>query len=107
MKNTYFGKLVYNDDAEFEIHDDTGIINITQLLDGIYKSENKLIFVEVMKANSLLFQEDGGVCIKPDEQNVMCHYICGVNLDRIFWDNTDEYVEITIYKRGKTRNYGK
>ncbi len=108
MNNTYFGKLIYNDNAEFELRDETGFINITKMLDDIFDSGLKpQVYVKVMKGTSLLFEEDGLLTICRDEDGVDSFYICGLNLDKLMFYNTEEALEITIIKREKLRNnYG-
>lgn len=103
MENTYFGKLVYNDDAEFEIHNDTGIINITKILDSIFESQLRpLVYVKVEKCGKVLFEEDGRLTINIDKFGINCFYICGLNLDLLLLDYENEVLEITIKRERKS-----
>lgn len=95
-----------NDNGEFELENETGIVNISQLLDGIYSSQNKLIYVEIIKDGSILFQEDGGLTKKIDKDGINSFHICGMNLDLVLFNNTGEYLDITIQER-KSKVYGK
>ena len=101
-----YGTLDMNDDGEFELENETGFINISKLLDGIYNSQNKLIYVEIIKDGSILFQEDGGLCKKIDKDGINSFHICGMNLDLVLFNNTNEYLDITIQER-KNKVHGK
>lgn len=96
-----------NDNGEFELETETGIVNISQLLDGIYTSRLKpQIYIRIEKSGSLLMEEDGGIFYHIDEQKVESFWVCGINLSRLLWDNTGEYLDITIQER-KSKVYGK
>lgn len=99
------GLLDMNDDGEFELEDEIGIVNITKLLESIHTSK-KLVYIEIMRGNSLIFQEDGSVLKKLDKDGIMSFHVCGVNLDFILFYNTGEILEITLKKRGNIRNNG-
>ena len=108
MNKTFNGTLIYNDNAQFEIHNGNEIINITEILDNIFSSQLKpLVYVRVMKGNSLLFEEDGGIFINTDKFGVNCFCICGMNLDLLLLNHTGERLEITIKYERNSRNYGK
>jgi hypothetical protein len=108
MNKTFNGKLIYNDDAQFEIHNGNEIINITEILDNIFDSQLRpLVYVKVMKGDSLLFEEDGGIFINTDRFGINCFYICGMNLDSLLLNHENENLEITIKYEGKSRNNDK
>ena len=98
----FFGELIYNDDAEFEIYNDTGIINISKLLESIYEKQGQA-YIKVMRANSILFEEDGKVCKKIDKDGINSIHVCGMNLDLVLFENTDEILDIEIRQRGKLK----
>jgi hypothetical protein len=101
-----FGLLDMNDDGEFELEDEIiGKVNITKLLESIHTSKT-LVYVEIMRGNSLIFQEDGSVLKKKDKDGIMSFHICGANLDYILFYNTGEVLEITLKQRGNIRNNG-
>ena len=102
-----FGQLIYNDDAEYEIHNETGIINLSALLEGIYNSKEKQVQIKICKGSSILFDEDGGLRKKVDEHGLLSYHICGVNLELTLFNNTDEVLEFTIIKRGNYNTNGK
>ena len=100
------GRLEYNDDAEFEIddYDSIKIINISKILESIYNSEDKCTYVKISKGGLIIFEEDGGLVKKIDNQGVLSFFICGVNLDLILFNNTNEIVEFTINTKRKYNN---
>lgn len=97
-----------NDNGQFELEDETGIINISNLLDGIYDSKLKpLVYIKIIKNGKLIFEEDGGIFNHRDEQQVDSYFVCGNNLSKCLFYNTDEVLDITIKQRGNIRNYGR
>lgn len=100
-----FGLLTMNDDGEFELEDETGIVNITKLLENIYTLK-ELVYIKIMRGSSLIFQEDGSVLKKLDKDGIMSFHVCGANLDFILFYNAGETLEITLKKRGNIRNNG-
>ena len=107
MNKTFNGTLIYNDEGQFEIHNDNEIINITEILDNIFDSQLKpLVYVKVMKGSSTLFEEDGGIFVNTDRFGIQCFYICGLNLDSLLLNHENEFLEITIKYEGKLRNNG-
>lgn len=95
-------KISDNDDGDFELHTEDEIINITKLLDEIHASQTKpQVFVRIMKNGRVLYEEDGLIVKKLDDQRVMSHFICGLNLSKLLWENTGEELEIEIKKVNK------
>ena len=108
MEKTFNGTLIYNEDGQFEMHDSNKIINITEILDNIFDSQLRpLVYVKVMKGDSLLFEENGGLFINIDRFGINCFYICGLNLDLLLLNHENEFLEITIRNEGKSRYNGK
>jgi hypothetical protein len=105
MENTYFGKLVYNDEAQFEIHNDTGIINITKILDNIFDSGLRpLVDIKIYKNGILLFDEQGGLFLHTDDQKVESYFVCSLNLSKLLFYNTGNNLEICIKHERKSKN---
>lgn len=98
-----YGQLIYNDNAEFELEDETGIINISNLLDGIYNAKQQA-YIRITKGSSLLFEEDGAIIKKQDKDGIISNFVCGNNLDLLLFNNTDEVLQIIIKKRRKYGN---
>ena len=102
------GKLQMTDDdtGEFEILTETGVVNVSKILDDIHKSGLRpQVEIKVMCGDKMLFDEQGGLFSHKDEQKVDSYFVCGLNLSKLLWDNTEEFLEITI-KRGKCLNNG-
>lgn len=103
-----YGKLDMNDDGEFELHNETGIINISKMLDGIYESQLKpLVYIKIEKEGHLLIEEDGGLLLHTDSQKVESYFVCGINISKELFYNTDEFLSITIKKGNKDNNGNK
>jgi hypothetical protein len=108
MNKTFNGTLIYNDNGQFEIHNGNEIVNITEILDNIFQSQLRpLVYVKVMKGDSLLFEEDGGIFVNIDRFGINCFYICGMNLDALLLNHENEFLEIIIKREGKLRYNGK
>ena len=99
----FYGQLIMNDDGEFELEDETGIINISNLLDGIHSAKEQ-IYIRITKGSSLLFEEDGSIIRKQDSDGILSNFVCGNNLDLLLFNNTDEILQIVIRKRRKYGN---
>ena len=99
----FYGQLIYNDNAEFELEDETGIINISNLLDGIHSAKQQA-YIRITKGSSLLFEEDGAIIKKQDKDGIISNFVCGNNLDLLLFNNTDEVLQIIIKKRRKYGN---
>lgn len=95
------GALIYNEDAEFEIHSEDGsVCLLTKILNHLHKND-ALVRVVIVKNGKLLFDEDGGLVKKKDQDGVEGYFICGANLDYLLFYNTDEHIDITIRSRLK------
>ena len=105
---TSIGKLIMNDDGEFELHNAMSIVNISKVLDNIFASQLKpLVYVKIMKnGTSLLMEEDGGLFSHMDDQKVESYFVCGVNLSKLLFYNTGEKLEFIVKKRGNSLKYG-
>lgn len=99
----FYGQLTYNDNAEFELEDETGVINISNLLDGIYNTKEQA-YIKITRKSSLLFEEDGAILKREDRDGIISNFVCGNNLDLLLFNNTDEILEIEIKKRRKNGN---
>lgn len=99
------GILKYNDNADFELHIDSGkVVNITGILDEAY-AENILVYAKIIKAleSRILFEEDGKLCKKLDSDGIMSYHICGMNLDHLLFYNTDDIIDITLEVKVRNR----
>jgi hypothetical protein len=111
MNKTFNGKLIMNDDGQFELETyDDGVVNITKILDGIYSPtslKDSQVYVKVNRGNGgILFEEDGGLVKKIDKDGVNSYHICGNNIDLLMFNHTEEALEITIEK-GNYIGYGR
>lgn len=105
------GYLVYNDEAEFEIHRILNgakkVDNITCILDEAYCPDidsKVLVHTKIMKDGKLLFDEDGRLEKKIDKDGILSYFICGNNLDYLLFYNTDEFLDISIRVRVREDN---
>ena len=98
------GKLQMADDesGEFEIVTETGTVNVSKILDNIFDSGLRpQVYVKILRGGSLIFEESGGLLLCRDRQGVDSYFVCGLNLSKLLWDNTEEWLEIIL-----KRNYG-
>ena len=103
------GKLDMDDNGEFIVHiEDNQIINITKILDDIFTSSLRpQVDIKIFKNGKLLFDEQGGLFLHMDDQKIESYFVCGVNLSKLLFYNTEENLEITIRNEGKSRYNGK
>lgn len=100
-----YGLLIMNDNGEFELKSDNSIINISKLLDEIYNTNSKpQVYIKIMKFGRLLFEEDGGLFLRKDNQSVDSYFICGENLSKLLFYETDEELEVIIKERKCSNN---
>jgi len=105
---TGMGKLDMDDNGEFELHTENGIVNISKVLDNIFESQLKpQVDIKIFKNGRLLFDEQGGLFLCIDEQKVESYFVCSLNLSKLLFYNTGERLEITIKYERNSRNYGK
>ena len=105
MNRTYNGKLDMNDNGEFIIHIETGTVNISKILDDIFTSQLRpLVYVKIYRNGKLIFEEDGGLFLNTDDQKVQSYFVCGNNLSKCLFYETDNFLEITINQRRKSGN---
>lgn len=96
---TYSGRLVYNQDAMYELHSPTEKINISELLNKIYHADNNYIEIKIMKQCKLIYQEQGSLLMKKDDFGIFCYHINGLNLEYFLFNNVGEDIEITMYAK--------
>ena len=103
------GKLQMTDDetGEFEIVTETGTVNVSKILDNIFDSSLRpQAYIKILRGNAFIFEEDGLITFCRDKQGVESYMICGMNLSKLLWDNTEERLDICIKKRGNISKYG-
>jgi hypothetical protein len=112
-KNIYVfsGIFIYNDLAEYEIHFSNGYINISNILNRVYNSNNNYIEIKIMNCCKLIYNEKGNLLKRKDNNGILSYHINGCNLDLAMFNNVDEDLEITIYaeaeETGDKYSYGK
>ena len=108
MDKTFNGKLDMDDNGEFIIHTETGIINISKILDDIFNSQLRpQVYIKIMKCGRLLFEEDGQITLSVDEDRIESYFVCSMNLSKLLFYETDNFLEITIKQRRKSGNGAK
>jgi len=95
---TYTGKLIYTDDAEYELHSPEGTTNLSKMLNKVYyNSISNHINIKIMDKTKTLFNEDGNlylkVVAKPDFTSL---FVNGVDLGEALFNAVDKDLEITI-----------
>lgn len=98
-------QMVDDESGDFEIVTENGAINVSKLLDGIFESGLRpQVYIKIMRSESLLLEEEGGLFLNKDKQGVDSYFVCGLNLSKLLWDNTEECLEITIKRRKQGNN---
>jgi len=90
------GKLNYSCFAEYEIINSAGAINISEILDHIYYSNNNKINIKVMNGCKTLYHEEGNLLRKRGENDIYDYHINGANLELVLFNNCDKFVDIEI-----------
>lgn len=96
--NTYYGRLIYNDQGEYELHSPTGIVNISHILKNIYFADNNYIKIKIMNGCKVLFNEEGNlylkVIIKP---KLASYHVNGNDLETVLFDLVGQDLEILLF----------
>lgn len=95
--------LDLNDYGEFILESSDNTINISKILDNIYKQDNKLVYIEVRRDGKLIFEEDGGLVLREDDQGVLSYFVCSMNLSKLLFYETENYLDIEIVQRGNRK----
>lgn len=100
MKDTakiIVGKLKYNDDGYYEIHNERGKFNFSKLLDKVYYSpKSYYINLCIMEGCKIIFNEDGGLYKRIDNDGINSYYILGDNLEEKLFNNTEKNLYFII-----------
>lgn len=96
MKIKASGKLIYNDDGEYVVDK----LNISQLLDNVYLSNNKSVIFKIMEGCKILFDEAGNLRRKPDQDRINSYHICGLSIERELFYDVGKNLDIEIVAEG-------
>lgn len=91
------GKLIYDDNAEYQLISPTGTVNISTFLDKVYNSNNQYIKIKIMNCCKLIFEEQGKLLKKLDQFGINCYHINSCNVDYTLFQEVDNDIEITIF----------
>ena len=85
--NTYSGRLVYDDDANYIIYsDDGGVFNLSNALSTIYyHPENNHICIKVMNGSRVLFDEDGVLYKKAIGKHFYSYHVSSEDLETVLF----------------------
>jgi len=111
---TILGKLAYNDDGDYEIQNEDGLVfNLSKVLDYIYTSKlSNQIYLKIMDGYKILFNESSILYKNKNaygEGKYSYSYFIEGNgkLEDILFDNTDKTLEITLFSEAiGEENYG-
>lgn len=93
----YSGKLVYNSNGEYELHNGK-IVNLSNMLKKVYyHPTNNYINIKIMNGSRLLFNEDGNLHYKPIGKHFYSLHVDGEDLETILFESTDKDLEVKIY----------
>lgn len=92
------GRLEFNQNAEYEVHDPGGYIyNISKLLNKVYLADNNYIEFRIMDRCKIVFAELGRLKRNVNIENGLEGYFIDVyDLDSALFDNCSRLVEIAI-----------
>lgn len=93
----FTGKLIYNDDGDYEIHGKNKIFYLTGALNEVYYyTDNNHLSLRITCGDKLLFYEDSTIYKKVNEHKLYSYFICGADLEDALFNNTDKTVDVTI-----------
>ena len=77
---------------------------VKELVENSLDAGAKSIYIKIEKFGRLLFEEDGGLFLRKDNQSVDSYFICGENLSKLLFYETDEELEVIIKERKCSNN---
>lgn len=101
MNYKFNGVLVYNDNAEYEIHSSDGKHNLSNIFNKVYETLNQKISIIVNKINfdkSIfnIIDLSGVIYEVIDKDGLFSWHINGKCIDKVLFDNVGEEVEVVI-----------
>ncbi len=92
------GKLIYNHNADYELHSTGGMIyNISSLLRKVYYAEDNYIDIKIMNNCNLIFNENGNLYMKVIKRpKLSSYFILGEDLGSTLFNAVGLDLEITI-----------
>ena len=105
---TLSGILIYNDDAEYELHgENQKIFNLSKFLEKIYYPPGSYyLHIRIMRRSEhlkdkrskkrYLFSQKGDLYLDKDESGLYSYHIDGVSLESVLFDNTHIPVDIEL-----------
>lgn len=96
----FYGVLSLTEDNEFILESSDNTINLSRILDNIHKQDNKLVYIEIRRDGKILYEEDGGLFLREDDQGVLSYFVCGNNLSKLLFYETENILDIEIIWRG-------
>lgn len=100
MKNNFSGILEYNDDGQYVV----GNVNLSQILDEVYYSNNNIINIKIYEGTKTLFIEDGYLTRrKSDIVDIYSYHVNSFGLEDLLFDTVGKYitVEVECQENGK------
>jgi len=97
--HTYEGKLIYNDNAEYELLSpiSKSTINLSELLNTICYSYNNNVEIRILKGCKILFNESGRLLNNINKENgLLSYHVNSEDFESVLFYNTDEYLDIEI-----------
>ena len=95
---TYDGKLIYNDNAEYEVLHHIGKTNISKILNKIYQADDNYIEFRIIDGCKIVFAESGRLKRNINIENGLEGYFIDVyDLESALFNNTGQYLEIAIF----------
>lgn len=95
---TYSGRLIYNIYAEYQLLSPTVAIDLSELLSKVYYAEDSnYIELKIMNAKKIVFNEQGTLLLKKDNDGIYGYHINGENLELALFDSVDKDLFVEIY----------
>ena len=97
-EKVYEGRLEYDQDGAYVIHNHNTntVFSLSSLLFKIYYAPINRIKIKIMNGCKTLFNEDGNLYLKRGVNGIYGYHVNGMDLESILFNNTDEYLEVTI-----------
>ena len=96
------GKLIYNDEAQYELHTNSGeIFNITKALDNVYYSDINACGVSIFYNGRKIIDRFGTLLRKQYEDRLYDYHIDDIDVDNILFYLVDAVIDFEFITRNE------
>lgn len=103
MQKIIQGELIYNESGEYIINN----FNLSSLFSRIYYATiSNYLNIKIMQGCKTLFNEDGNLYKKKDDDGIYSYHLCGNNVELQLFNLVGQTIEIILSTTSIGADYG-